>query len=125
MVAIGGQSSGRPGVRKSPPFAKNTKDGAPSFFLPPGFLAPGRRPFLLDGIVGGLASDHDVVDVAFAEAGATDAYEARFLQELGNRGAAAVAHARLQSANHLMDDHGDGAAVGNASLNSLGDEFSQ
>jgi len=48
---------------------------------------------LLDGIVGSLAGDHDVVDVTLAESGAADAHEARFLQEFGDCRAAAVAHA--------------------------------
>jgi len=48
---------------------------------------------LLDAIVGGLAGDHDVVHVTLAQSGAADAYEARFLQQFGDSGAAAVAHA--------------------------------
>ncbi len=48
---------------------------------------------LLDGIVGSLAGDHDVVYVTLAEPGTADAHEARFVQELGDGGAAAVAHA--------------------------------
>jgi hypothetical protein len=48
---------------------------------------------LLDAIVGGLASDHYVVDVTFAESSAADADEAGFLQKLRDVGAAAVAHA--------------------------------
>jgi hypothetical protein len=35
---------------------------------------------LFDGIVGGLARNHDIVDVAFAQAGAADADEASLLQ---------------------------------------------
>jgi len=35
---------------------------------------------LFDGIVGGFAGDHDVVHMAFAQAGATDADETRLLQ---------------------------------------------
>ncbi len=80
---------------------------------------------LLDAIVGSLAGDHYVVDVAFAESGAADAHEAGFLQEFGDGGAAAVAHAGFQSANHLVDDHGDGTAVGNASFNAFGNEFAE
>src|ERR1700689_1400624 len=33
---------------------------------------------LLDAIVGGLASDHDIVNVAFTKSGAADPHEARF-----------------------------------------------
>jgi hypothetical protein len=57
----------------------------------------GRAPAvvfgLLDAVVGSLAGDHDVVDVTFAESGATDAHEARLLQEFCDGRAAAVTHA--------------------------------
>src|SRR6202021_4085231 len=85
--------------------------------------ATAKKAGLLDGIVRGLAGDHDVVHMAFAQPGAADADEARLLQELGNCGAATVAHAGLQSSNHLVDDHRDRAAVGNASLNAFWDHF--
>src|SRR5271169_6333737 len=114
MVTVA-QARSSLGVVGNPPFAKNAKDGALSFAV--------TRPLLFDGIVWGLAGDHDVVHVAFAQAGAADADEARFLQQLWNRRAAAVAHARLQSADHLVDDHRDRAAVGNASLNTFGDQL--
>ncbi len=52
-----------------------------------------QRSELFDGIVWGLASDHDVVDMALAKSCAADAHKARFLQEFGNGGATAVAHA--------------------------------
>src|ERR1700693_4019639 len=68
---------------------------------------PDTKLALFDAIVGGLAGDHYVVDVALAESGAADADEARFLQEFGDGGAAAVSHAGFQSADHLMDDHRD------------------
>jgi hypothetical protein len=48
---------------------------------------------LLDAIIGSLAGDHDIVNVALAESGAADAHEARLLQQFGNGGATAVAHA--------------------------------
>ena len=102
LVAIGGQTREGPAVPEFPPFAKNAKDGAPTFSSP-----PSRLTRLFDGIVGGLAGDHDVVDVAFAQAGAADADEARFLQQFWNRRAATVAHAGFQSADHLVDDHGN------------------
>jgi len=47
---------------------------------------------LLDAIVGGLAGNHYIVDVALAESSAADADEARFLQKIGNSGATAIAH---------------------------------
>lgn len=48
---------------------------------------------LLDAIIGSLAGDHDIVNVALAKSGATDAHEARFLEQFGNRSASAVPHA--------------------------------
>src|SRR5579862_5395930 len=78
---------------------------------------------LFNGIVGGFPGDHDIVDVAFAEAGAADAHEAGLLQEFGNLRAAAVAHARLQATDHLVDDHRDRAAVRHTSFDALGDEL--
>src|SRR6516165_4714770 len=40
---------------------------------------------LLNAVVGGFASDHHVVHVAFAQAGSADAHETRFLLQFGNR----------------------------------------
>jgi hypothetical protein len=63
----------------------------------PGFekIVPsgGQSRALLDGIVGSLAGDHNVMDVALAESSAADAHEARFLQKFADGSAAAVAHA--------------------------------
>src|SRR5450631_1687784 len=84
--------------------------------------APSR---LFNRIVRSLAGDHHVVDVALAEAGAADAHEASLLQQFWNGGASAITHAGLQSADHLMDDHRDRTAVGNAPFNSLGDELGE
>ena len=52
-----------------------------------------QAQILLDAIVGSLACNHDVVDVALAESRAADADEARLLKEFGDGGAAAVTHA--------------------------------
>src|ERR1700683_5175119 len=92
VVAVGVQEGRELSV---PPFAENEKDGAPSICF--------DWRGLLDAIVGGLAGDHYVVDVTLAESGAADADEARFLEEFGDGGATAVAHARSKSADHLMD----------------------
>src|SRR5579859_4907775 len=54
-----------------------------------------------DMIIGSLAGDDDVVDVAFAQAGAGDAHESRLLLQLENRGAAQVSHAGAQAAHEL------------------------
>ena len=102
MLTVGAQAGGALAGLEFPPFAQDAKDGAPTFVF-----TTSRTPTLFDGIVRGLAGDHDVVDVALAEAGAADAHEPCFLQEFGNRAAAAVAHTRFQSAYHLMNDHCD------------------
>lgn len=60
---------------------------------------------LFDGIVGGLAGNHNVVHVTLAQAGVTDAHEPRLLQQFRNGGAPTIAHARFQAAYHLIDDH--------------------
>jgi len=67
----------------------------------------GPSKLLFNRIVGSFARDHDIVHMALAQPGAADAHEARFLQQLGNRGAAAIPHAGLQSAHHLINDHRD------------------
>ena len=100
IVAIGVQEGDVPEGFEFPLLAKDARSGAPNFFLDP-------RRGLLDTIIGGLAGDHYVVDVALAESCAADADEARFLQEFGDGGATAVSHAGTQSADHLMNDHGD------------------
>ena len=60
---------------------------------------------LFHGVVRGLAGDHDVVYMAFAQSCHTDANEACFLEQLRNRGTPAVSHTGLQAAYHLMNDH--------------------
>ena len=70
LVSVRAQA-GR-GRSKSPPCRKKRdKDGAP-------------RVVSLDGIVGSLARDHDIVYVALAQSGAADADETRLLQQLGD-----------------------------------------
>src|SRR5207245_9688459 len=80
---------------------------------------------LLDRIVRGLARDHYIVHVAFPQAGAADANEARLLEQLRNRRAATVTHAGFQSADHLVNNHCDGPAVGHSSLDAFRNELRQ
>ena len=80
---------------------------------------------LFDGIVRGFARDHNVVYVALAQAGAADADESCLLQQFRNRRAPAVAHARLQAPDHLVDDHRDRAAVGHAPFDAFRDKLRQ
>src|SRR5205823_14916846 len=54
-----------------------------------------------------------------------DAHEARFLLQLSDGGAAAVAHARAQSADQLIDHGGHGAAIGHAALDTLGNKLGE
>src|SRR5713101_666782 len=73
---------------------------------------PAYSTRLLQRIIGRLARDHHIVHMTFAEAGHADPNEARLLQQLRNGSAAAVSHARLQTARHLLHDHGDRSAIG-------------
>src|SRR5574341_2493900 len=75
---------------------------------------------LLQPVTGGLTSDDDVVDVALAQSGARDAHEARFLLQVGDGGAAAVAHAGAQAAHQLLHHGGELSLVGDAALDALG-----
>ena len=72
-VAIGVQAGDVPEEFEFPLLAKDARSGAPIFFLDP-------RIGLFDAIVGRLAGDHNVVDVALAQTCAADAHEACFLQ---------------------------------------------
>jgi hypothetical protein len=95
MVTIGAQAGRQP---IPPPFAENAKDGLPNVVLTPRLQAvsfPLAKPVLLDRIVRSLTGNHHIVHMALAESSAADAHEARLLQQLWNRGATAVAHARL------------------------------
>jgi hypothetical protein len=62
---------------------------------------------LLGRIVGGLAGDHHIVHMTFAQACPTDAHEPGLLVQVVEIAASAVAHARLQPADHLIKNHGN------------------
>src|SRR5271165_5591496 len=51
------------------------------------------RRLLLDTIVGRLARDQHIMDVALAQSGAADAHETRVLLQLGNSRTSHIAHA--------------------------------
>src|SRR5512142_1257214 len=74
---------------------------------------------LLHPIVGRFARDGDVVHVALAQAGATNANESSLLLQFRYARAADVSHAALQTADELVDHHRDGAAIRHAALNSF------
>ncbi len=76
-------------------------------------------------VVGSFAGDDDVVDVAFAEAGAGDANELCLLLQLLDGCAAEIAHAGAQAADELVDHGLERSAVGHASLDAFGDELGE
>src|SRR5262245_34869786 len=55
-------------------------------------------------VVRGFFGDEDVMHMAFAQAGAGDAHEARTLLHLGDGVAAGIAHSRAQAPHELGDD---------------------
>src|SRR3546814_15438223 len=71
----------------------------------------GARSHLV-AVVGRLARDGDVVHVALPEARIGDLHEARVLLQIGDGGAAGVAHGRAQAADELVDDGADRAHLG-------------
>src|ERR1700722_8423874 len=71
------------------------------------------------GVVRALARDGDVVDMAFAQARASNAYELRLLVELGEVSCTDISHRRAQAARELMHDVADRALVGNLTLDPL------
>src|ERR1700733_15701101 len=86
---------------------------------------PDPPRLLFDMIVGGLAGDDDVVDVAFAESSAGDADEAGLLLQFCDGATADVAHAGAESADEL-EDHGlERPAIGYAAFNALGDKLGE
>src|SRR5262249_36536200 len=74
-------------------------------------------------VVGGFASDDDVMDVRLAKTGGGDADELGFFGEIFERGRADVPHAALQAADELIAKRGERAFVGDAALDAFGDGF--
>src|SRR6478752_2900192 len=74
---------------------------------------------LLQPVIRGFTRDDHVMDVAFTQAGAADADEARLLLQLRNAGGAAVSHAGAQPAHKLVDHLRQRAAIRHASLDSF------
>src|SRR5262245_35785932 len=77
----------------------------------------------IEPVVWRFLGDLDVVDVALAYACGCDADEASLALELGNRRAAAIAHAGAQASHQLMDHRGNASLVRDAPLDSLGHEL--
>src|ERR1700738_4634427 len=84
-----------------------------------------QRRRLLHMIVGRLAGDDDVVDMALPEAGVGDADKLRLLLQVLDGFAAQVAHAGLQAAYELVDHGLQRPAVGYAAFDALGHELRQ
>src|SRR5262249_28722174 len=78
---------------------------------------------LVDLIIGCFLGDDDIVDVAFAQSSTGDADETGALAQILDSAAAAVAHARTQSTDQLIHHIGDGAFVGDTSLDALRHEL--
>ena len=74
---------------------------------------------LLGAVIRRFLGDRDVVHVRFAEAGGRDANQLGLALQLGDRRAAAVAHAGAQAADQLVDHRGDAAFVRDASFRCL------
>jgi len=83
MVAVATQA----GRHESSHFSQRRREAGSAY--------PGANSKLFNGIVWSFARDHDIVDMALAEARAADADESRLLQQFRDRRAAAVSHARL------------------------------
>src|SRR5213593_373325 len=82
-------------------------------------MATRVRSRLLRAVVRCLFRDRDVVHVALAEAGRRHANQLRVALQLGDVGAAAVAHSRAQAADQLMNHRGHAALVRHAALDPL------
>src|SRR4029077_625816 len=76
-------------------------------------------------VIRSFARDHDVVHVAFAQAGGADAHESRLLLQFSHRLASAITHARPKPAYHLVDNHRHRTTIRHAPFNSLRHQLSQ
>src|SRR5450755_264819 len=63
--------------------------------------------------------------MAFAQARSTDAHETRLLLQFRDGGAADVAHAALYSADELISNHANCAAIGNSPFDAFGYELGE
>src|SRR6266704_3633848 len=79
-----------------------------------------ENPSLFHLIVGCLAGDDDVVNVAFAEPGGSDAHKPAVLLQLAKIGGAAISHSAAQAAGKLIDEAAERPFVGHAPLHALG-----
>src|SRR5690606_38418219 len=82
-----------------------------------------RTAFLARGIVGRLAGDGHVMDVALTQAGIADADEIGLAGKIRNGRRAKIAHGRPEAAHHLVDDGGSRALERNLALDPFGYEL--
>src|SRR5579859_7121577 len=89
----------------------------------PGSAVELKSAYLFQPVVRRFTRDYHVVHMAFTQAGAADADEARLLLQLGNRLGAAITHAGTQSADQLKNHLRQRAAIRHAALDAFGHEF--
>ena len=76
-----------------------------------------------DSVIRRFFGDDDVVHVPFAMAGGRDADQLGVALQRRNIRTAAISHPRSQTADKLVNHRRDAALVGDASLDSFGDEL--
>src|SRR5512141_3136809 len=101
----------------------SAESAEPASSGPPGSQPRLAGPELFHPVVRRFFRDLHVVDVALAHAGRGDANQLRLALQRGDVGRAAVAHARAQSADELMDHGANRPAMGDARLDTLGYEL--
>src|SRR5258707_6581909 len=74
-------------------------------------------------VVGGFAGDDDIVDVALAEAGRSDAHEFAALHQRLQVFGADVAHAAAQAADELVGQRGERTLAGYTAFHARRDRF--
>src|SRR5690606_17760501 len=74
-------------------------------------------------VVRGLAGNHDVMDVAFAQASTRDAYKAGAFLELANVCTTDITHRSTKTADHLVDDRSNRALIGRLALDTFRHQF--
>src|SRR6266849_3246938 len=91
----------------------------------PGTADAGKLVRLFNSVVGSFPGNNHVMYVAFAQAGAADADEARSVLKFRDRLGAAVAHSGAKPAHQLIDHLRQRAPIRNASFNPFRHQFVQ
>src|SRR5207248_3368566 len=82
-----------------------------------------KNPGLFHLIVGRLARDDDVVNVAFTQTGGSDSHKAAALLQFAKIGRTAISHAAAQPAGELVDETAERPLIRNAAFHALGHRF--